>query len=136
MLYLRLGEPVLAQVDPWVATLLVLAPLGLHDLLGLPSSVQDGITLYIGISLLVAAAIGYGGCEVIAIPTAAFGRRYVVYCPYNAVERPLRSPRRSSCARRRLRSPPWSAPAFSCWPRSSSGSASPGRSATGGRCCS
>jgi Family of unknown function (DUF6410) len=115
--HLRLGKPVLARVDLRVATLLVLAPLGLHDLLGLPSSVQDGITLFIGISLLVAVAIGYGGCEVIATSTAAVGRRYVVHCPYDAVdaaERPLRSPppqppaRAGACDRprgRRLVSP-------------------------------
>jgi hypothetical protein len=45
-------------------------------------------------------------------------------------------PATAPCARWRLRSPPWSAPGFSCWPRSSSGSASPGPLATGGRCCS
>ena len=30
--------------------------------------------------------MSYGGCEVIAIPSLIFGQRYVVYCPWNAVD--------------------------------------------------
>lgn len=93
VLYRTLGERVLARASPWVGTLLVLAPLALRQIGAVPDSVRQGVTLYVGISLLVTVAIRYGGCEVLAMPTAMFGRRYVVYCPYNvidAAERPLR----------------------------------------------
>jgi hypothetical protein len=32
------------------------------------------------VSLVVEAAIGYGGCEVVALPILVFRRRYVSYC--------------------------------------------------------
>jgi hypothetical protein len=28
----------------------------------------------------------YGGCEVVAVPSLLFGKRYVVYCPYNVID--------------------------------------------------
>lgn len=92
VLYRTLGERVLARASPWVGTLLVLAPLALRQIGAIPDTVRQGIGLYVGVSLLVTVAIRYGGCEVLAMPTAMFGRRYVVYCPYNAIdaaERPL-----------------------------------------------
>ena len=30
--------------------------------------------------------MSYGGCEVMAIPSLIFRRRYVVYCRYNVVD--------------------------------------------------
>jgi hypothetical protein len=31
-------------------------------------------------------AMSYGGCEVMAIPSLIFGRRYIIYCPWNVVD--------------------------------------------------
>lgn len=35
---------------------------------------------------LLDAAIRYGGCEVVALPTLLTGRRYILYCPTKAVD--------------------------------------------------
>jgi hypothetical protein len=44
---------------------------------------DDGTSLWIffGVSMLVAAAKGYAGCEVLAIPNLVLRRRDSVYCP-------------------------------------------------------
>ena len=52
----------------------------------LPLSPTVGYNLYIGVSLLVQAAIRYGGCEVLGIPTLFLRRRYAVYCVFNATD--------------------------------------------------
>jgi DNA-binding transcriptional MerR regulator len=88
-----LGDRLLVRVSPWIATTIVLAPLGLNQLPIVPHGVRAGIALYVGLSLVVLAAMRYGACEVVAVPSLVLGRRYVVYCPWNAVdvvERPLR----------------------------------------------
>lgn len=93
-LHRALGERVLGRIHPWVATAITLAPLGVvRQLPAVPLPFRTGITFYIGVSLIATAAIAYGGCEVVAIPTLLFRRRYIVYCPFNAldlVERPTR----------------------------------------------
>ena len=54
----------------------------------------DGTAIwaFVGISLLIGAARGDGGCEVIAIPNALVGRRdatgCVVYAPIDGLEAP------------------------------------------------
>ena len=93
-IYRALGERVLARASPWVGTLLLVTPLAVRQLAWVPADLGDGVTLYVGVSLLVTVTIAYGGCEVVAIPSLVYGRRYVVYCPFNAVdaaERSLRS---------------------------------------------
>jgi hypothetical protein len=92
-LHRLLGIRALAGLDPFVATVLVLGTLPLWRLSVFPEPLHAAVGLYIGASLLVTAAIGYGGCEVLAVPTVIFRRRQVVYCPFNivdAAERPLR----------------------------------------------
>jgi len=87
-----LGERLLARVDPWLAAIALVAPATLL-LFFLPLSATVGYNLYIGVSLLVQAAIRYGGCEILGIPTLLLRRRYTVYCVFNAadlVERRLR----------------------------------------------
>jgi hypothetical protein len=37
-------------------------------------------------SAILAAAMSYGGCEVVALPALLFKRRHVVDCPYNIVD--------------------------------------------------
>ena len=88
-----LGERLLARVDPWLAAIALVAPATLL-LFFLPLSATVGYNLYIGVSLMVQAAIRYGGCEILGIPTLLLRRRYTVYCVFNAadvVERRLRS---------------------------------------------
>ena len=41
---------------------------------------------YFSTSLLFSAFAGYGGCEVVAIPSLIFRRWYTVYCPLNAID--------------------------------------------------
>jgi hypothetical protein len=92
VLHGALGERVLGRIDPFLATVLVLGPLFLAAAL-LPSAIHVALGLYVGASLILTAAIGYGGCEVLSLSTLLFGRRYVTYCPYNildAAERPMR----------------------------------------------
>ncbi|MGH2840386.1 MAG: DUF6410 domain-containing protein [Solirubrobacteraceae bacterium] len=51
---------------------------------------QAAIWLFFGVSMLVAALRGYGGCEVLAIPNLLTGRRSalhcVIYTPIDAAE--------------------------------------------------
>lgn len=87
-----LGQRLLARVDPWLAAITLVAPATLL-LFFLPLSATVGYNLYIGVSLVVQAAIRYGGCEILGIPTLFLRRRYTVYCVFNAadvVERRLR----------------------------------------------
>lgn len=80
-----LGGRLLAHVDPWLAAILLIAPSTLL-LFFLPLSATIGYNLYIGVSLLVQAAIRYGGCEVLGIPTLFLRHRYAVYCVFNATD--------------------------------------------------
>lgn len=47
-----------------------------------PSSANGNVTIWVwlGVSMLVAAACGYGGCEVLAIPNLLTGRRDQIGC--------------------------------------------------------
>lgn len=82
-----LGERFLARTDPWIGTLVFLGPLVLVGGLGLgPAPFQVAIGLYYSVSSIFNFAMSYGGCEVIAIPSLIFRRRYTLYCPYNAVD--------------------------------------------------
>lgn len=95
-----LGERLLARVDPWLAAILLVAPVAvLSSLPAVPPAIAEGALLYIGVSLLVEAVAGYGGCEVVGVQMLMLRRRYTVYCVLNAadlVERRLR--RRSAWA--------------------------------------
>jgi hypothetical protein len=42
--------------------------------------------MYVAASAILAAAMSYGGCEVVALPALLFKRRHVVYCPYNIID--------------------------------------------------
>ena len=47
-----------------------------------PTSADGSVTIWVwlGVSMLVAAARGYGGCEVLAIPNLLTGRRDQIGC--------------------------------------------------------
>lgn len=94
-----LGERFLARADPWLAALALILPLAVVAALPfLPRAISVGLDAYIAISLLAQAVIGYGGCEVVSIPTLVLRRRFTVYCAMNGVdlvERWLRARARS-----------------------------------------
>lgn len=85
--YYFLGERLLARANPWIGTFVVLAPVYVIAALQLgPQAFRTAIGLYIALSLVLNFAMSYGGCEVLALPTLIFRRRYTVYCPFNAVD--------------------------------------------------
>lgn len=87
LLMLLLGDRILARTNPWIGTVIFLSPvfIVLGADLG-PTTFQVGLILYISISLIVTGLMHYGGCEVIAIPSLLFGKRYTVYCPFNVID--------------------------------------------------
>jgi hypothetical protein len=92
LLHWLLGERMFARANPWFGTALVFGSLAVFTLPFAPAPLHHAVGLYIGAALLLTAAIGYGGCEVAAPGTWLLRRRYVLYCPYNAIdaaERPL-----------------------------------------------
>jgi hypothetical protein len=90
LVYGLLGERLFARANPWLNTLILVGPaltivywnltLGYAVGADLPVALQLAMLVYIGISYLVQALIGYGGCEVVAVPILVFRRRYVSYC--------------------------------------------------------
>ena len=82
-----LGERVLVRVDPWLGAIILYAPLAvILTLPFVPGWAAVGATLYIGVSLVVEAAIGYGGCEIAGIPTLVLRQRYTIYCLLNSAD--------------------------------------------------
>ncbi|MGH2356370.1 MAG: DUF6410 domain-containing protein, partial [Chloroflexota bacterium] len=85
--YWLLGERLFARAMPWLNTLILVGPalligywnLTLGYALGreLPAPLVLAMLTYISISFVVQAVIGYGGCEVVALPILVFRRRYV-----------------------------------------------------------
>jgi hypothetical protein len=82
-----LGDRLLVRVDPWMAAILLYGPLALILALPMvPGWAAAGASLYIGVSFAVEAVIGYGGCEIVGIPTLLLRRRYTVYCLFNSAD--------------------------------------------------
>lgn len=82
-----LGERFFARVNPWVSTLILYGPVFVVPYLdSLPLAFRFGLSLDVAVSVLVVVFIRYGGCEMIGIPSLILRRRYVVYCPWNAVD--------------------------------------------------
>lgn len=90
-----IGERLVARIDPWLAAIILVALLAILVVLPfLPVFVTVGTFLFIAISMFIQAAIRYGGCEIVGIPTLLLRKRYTVYCALNSadiVERWLRS---------------------------------------------
>jgi Family of unknown function (DUF6410) len=85
--YLVLEKPLLARRNPWLNALVFVAPaLVIVFVPAFPLVLRVGMVLYWGVTMLVNTLIGYGGCEVLAIPTLVYKRRYDVYCPTNIVD--------------------------------------------------
>lgn len=82
-----LGERFLTRADPWLAALALVLPLAVVAVLPfLRPSISVGLDAYVAISLLTQAVIGYGGCEIVGIPTLLLRRRFTVYCALNGVD--------------------------------------------------
>jgi hypothetical protein len=82
-----LGETLLARINPWIGTLILVGPPTAALALSLgPAEFQLALALYIAISLSFNFVMSYGGCEVMAMPSLIFRKRYVVYCPWDVVD--------------------------------------------------
>ncbi len=82
-----LGERVLGRMNPWVGTILLVGPaVVIPGLSVLPLGLRLGMIAYFSASLFINAAVNYGGCEVLALPSLVFRRWYTVYCPLNAID--------------------------------------------------
>src|SRR5579864_2874371 len=76
-----LGERLFRSGDPWLLAMLLVAPALVLFLF--PAQLTIGYDAFLGVSMLAQAAIGYGGCEIMGIPTLFVRRRYTVYCAMN-----------------------------------------------------
>jgi hypothetical protein len=77
----------LGHVNPWIPTAILIGPPLIVAALALgPDAFRLGLGMYVAASAILAAAMSYGGCEVVALPALLFKRRHVVYCPYNIVD--------------------------------------------------
>ena len=76
-----LGERLFRSGDPWLLAILLVAPALVLFLF--PLQLVIGYDAFLGVSMVAQAAIGYGGCEIMGIPTLFVRRRYTVYCAMN-----------------------------------------------------
>jgi hypothetical protein len=113
VVYALLGQRVFARANPWLNTLILVGPaltiaywnftLGAALGVDLPAALTLAMLAYVGASLVLESFIGYGGCEVVALPILVFRRRYVTYClPLVLVDRAERGWLESAGARRIL----------------------------------
>ncbi len=85
--YLILEQAVLARMNPWLNALVFVVPsLVIVFVPAFPAALRVGMLLYGGFAMVLNTLIGYGGCEVLAVPTLVYKRRYDVYCPTNVVD--------------------------------------------------
>ncbi len=84
-----------AHLNRWLGAAVAVTPVVFLFALGGPVG-RVAAVAYIGVSLSVQAIRGDGGCEVLAIPTLAFGRRTHLMCllfsPIDWVEKHLTGP--------------------------------------------
>jgi hypothetical protein len=84
LLFWQLGERVR---HPWLRTLLFWLPAAFIPFLFLiPWGWGFGALLYLSVSLLVAALLSYGGCEMAALSSLLFRRHDAIYCPLNVID--------------------------------------------------
>ena len=77
----------LGRVNPWIPTAIFVGPPILVAALSLgPDAFRLGLGSYVAATSILAAAMGYGGCEVVALPSLLFNQRHVVYCPSNIID--------------------------------------------------
>lgn len=73
---------------PWsgaqiaAACVVIVAVIGLGTALTFVTPLNGGsLLLFFGVSMLLAAALGYDGCEVLALPNLVLRRREAIWCP-------------------------------------------------------
>lgn len=82
-----LGRRVLSKMNPWVGTLLLVGPaILIPSVQTFPLELRLGMVAYFSASLVLNAAMNYGGCEVLALPSLLSRRWYTVYCPLNVID--------------------------------------------------
>ncbi|MEN8376982.1 MAG: DUF6410 domain-containing protein [Gemmatimonadota bacterium] len=87
VVFRAIGELVLSKMNPWTGTIVFLGTPTVLLLAGvLPAPTQVALGMYISASLIVTFFMRYGGCEVVALPSVLFRRRYTMYCPYNSID--------------------------------------------------
>lgn len=85
--YLALEKPVLARQNPWLSALVFVVPsLVIAFVPVFPAPLRVGMILYWGVMSVLNSLTRYGGCEVLAVPTLVYKRRYDVYCPTNLLD--------------------------------------------------
>lgn len=85
--YLVLEKPLLAHMHPWLNSLVFVVPsLVIVFLPVFPAALRVGMVLYWGVMSVLNGLMRYGGCEVLAVPTLIYKRRYDVYCPTNVFD--------------------------------------------------
>ena len=83
----RLVMPLLDRASPWLGTIVFVGPAIVIPMVGsLPAGLRLGMVTYFSLSLILSAVTRYGGCEVMALPSALFKRWYTVYCPVNVID--------------------------------------------------
>lgn len=81
------GKFLFVRLSPWAGTAVFLGLPTLLFVLGmLPAWASMAFGLYVGVSLILTFFMKYGGCEVVALPSILFGKRYTMYCPLNAID--------------------------------------------------
>jgi hypothetical protein len=85
--YLALEKSVLARTNAWLSALVFVVPsLVVAAVPIFPAPLRVGVILYWGVMGVLNSLIRYGGCEVLAVPTLVYKRRYDVYCPTNVFD--------------------------------------------------
>ncbi len=85
--FYALRDRIFSRKNPWVGTAIILTPVLVVLVFDIgPPAFQIGINAYVGVSLIIASFMRYGGCEVVAIPSLLSGKRYIIYCPYNVID--------------------------------------------------
>src|SRR5258708_11964759 len=85
--YLALEKPLLAHGNPWLNALVFVVPaLVIVVVPVFPPALRAGMALCWGVMLVLNSLMRYGGCEVLALPTLVYKRRYDVYCPTNILD--------------------------------------------------
>jgi hypothetical protein len=82
----------------WLIAIMIGTAAGIDALT--PASGEVALLIWLGVSMLIAAARGYGGCEVLGVPNMITGRRFQIGCIlYTPIDR-MEASRRADGVRR------------------------------------
>lgn len=78
----RRGRRTWSGAQVAAACLVIVVVIGLGTALTFVTPLNGGsLLLFFGVSMLLAAALGYDGCEVLALPNLVLRRRDAIWCP-------------------------------------------------------